>query len=152
MDLFLRRLHSATALGFLRRAVPRKSHPLSAYIYLCDFIFTSVDNKFERNAKEWTRHYVKQQPIHAVAAAADLFLPLWQCAPQTNGERRKKKHVKGGDYPEEGWMGPCGVNEVTCHVSGYDDNGLLTCIYARTYAWQPMLILIPHTTLFTRTR
>lgn len=23
-------------------------------------------------------------------------------------------------------MGPCGVNEVTCHVSGYDENGLLT--------------------------
>ena len=63
------------------------------------------DNHFERNAKEWTRHY---------------------CAPQTNGGKRKTKHVKGGDYPDEGWMGPCGVNEVTCHVSGYDDNGLLT--------------------------
>ena len=40
------------------------------------------DNKFERNAKEWTRHY---------------------CASQTVGDRRKKKHVKGADYPEEGW-------------------------------------------------
>ena len=38
------------------------------------------DNKFERNAKEWTRHY---------------------CAPQTTGNRRKIKHVKGGDYPDE---------------------------------------------------
>ena len=23
-------------------------------------------------------------------------------------------------------MGPCGINEVTCHVSGYDEGGLLT--------------------------
>jgi hypothetical protein len=63
------------------------------------------DNHFERNSKEWTRHY---------------------CAPQTTDNRRRKKHVKGGDFPEEGWMGPCGANEVTCHVSGYDENGLLT--------------------------
>ena len=31
-----------------------------------------------------------------------------------------------GDYPNEGWRGPCGKNEVTCHVSGYGDNGLLS--------------------------
>ena len=23
-------------------------------------------------------------------------------------------------------MGPCGSNEVTCHVSGYDEEGILT--------------------------
>ena len=62
-------------------------------------------NHFERNSKEWTRHY---------------------CNPQTLEGRRKKRHVKGGDFPEEGWMGPCGANEVTCHVSGYDESGLLT--------------------------
>ena len=35
-------------------------------------------------------------------------------------------HGKWGDYPKEGWRGPCGVNEVTCHISGYGDEGLLT--------------------------
>jgi hypothetical protein len=34
--------------------------------------------------------------------------------------------VKGGSFPQEGWRGPCGVNEVTCHVSGYGDGGILT--------------------------
>jgi hypothetical protein len=34
--------------------------------------------------------------------------------------------VKNGNFPEEGWHGPCGVNEVTCYVSGYGDEGLLT--------------------------
>ena len=36
------------------------------------------------------------------------------------------RHAKGGVFHEEGWGGPCGVNEVTCHVSGYGDEGLLT--------------------------
>ena len=58
-------------------------------------------NNFERNAKEWTRQY---------------------CNKQAN----RKKHQKGGFFPEEGWGGPCGVNEVTCYVSGYGDEGLLT--------------------------
>lgn len=34
--------------------------------------------------------------------------------------------MKGGSFPEEGWRGPCGVNEVTCHVSGYGENGLMS--------------------------
>ena len=61
-------------------------------------------NNFERNAKEYTRSYCnKQQNRH-----------------QHNGG-------KAGNYSkEEGWAGPCGVNEVTCHISGYGDQGLLT--------------------------
>eukprot|EP00599_Poterioochromonas_sp_BG-1_P003802 CAMPEP_0173153286 /NCGR_PEP_ID=MMETSP1105-20130129/12765_1 /TAXON_ID=2985 /ORGANISM="Ochromonas sp., Strain BG-1" /LENGTH=280 /DNA_ID=CAMNT_0014069183 /DNA_START=261 /DNA_END=1100 /DNA_ORIENTATION=+ len=31
-----------------------------------------------------------------------------------------------GVYDEEGWRGACGVNEVTCHVSGYGETGRLT--------------------------
>lgn len=58
-------------------------------------------NNFERNAKEWTRQYCNKQG-HRV------------------------NHPKGGVFPEEGWEGPCGVNEVTCYVSGYGDGGLLT--------------------------
>lgn len=50
-----------------------------------------------------------------------LFYYL-QCQKQAH----RAHHVKGGSYPEEGWRGPCGVNEVTCHVSGYGDKGLLT--------------------------
>ena len=34
---------------------------------------------------------------------------------------------------DKGWMGPCGVNEVTCHVSGYDEEGILT------YDWKVRL-------------
>lgn len=59
------------------------------------------DNDFERNAKEWSRHYC-------------------------NGQTHRKRHPKGGVFPEEGWSGPCGVNEVTCHIAGYGDAGLLT--------------------------
>lgn len=58
-------------------------------------------NNFERNAKEWTRQYCNKQD-------------------------HRKRHQKGGIFPEEGWGGPCGVNEVTCYVSGYGDEGLLT--------------------------
>lgn len=58
-------------------------------------------NNFVRNAKEWTRHYCGKQ-----------------------GHR--KQHVKGGMFEDEGWAGPCGVNEVTCHISGYGDAGLLS--------------------------
>ncbi len=60
------------------------------------------ENNFERNVKEWTRHYCNKQQPH------------------------RKKHIKDGHFDEEGWRGPCGVNEVTCHVSGYGENGLLT--------------------------
>jgi hypothetical protein len=58
-------------------------------------------NNFERNAKEWTRHYCNKQ-------------------------EHRKKHAKDGHFDEEGWRGPCGVNEVTCHVSGYGDKGILS--------------------------
>jgi hypothetical protein len=58
-------------------------------------------SNFERNAKEWTRHYC-------------------------NGQPRRKKHGKNGHFDEEGWRGPCGANEVTCHVSGYGDLGVLS--------------------------
>mmetsp|Transcript_27178 Transcript_27178/g.45830 ORF Transcript_27178/g.45830 Transcript_27178/m.45830 type:complete len:438 (+) Transcript_27178:61-1374(+) len=58
-------------------------------------------NNFERNAKEWTRHYC-------------------------NGQGNRKRHEKHKHYDEEGWRGPCGVNEVTCHVSGYGDKGVLS--------------------------
>ena len=58
-------------------------------------------NDFERNAKEYARQY---------------------CTPQPN----RRRHEKDGHFPEEGWMGPCGVNEKTCHVSGYGENGLLS--------------------------
>lgn len=44
-------------------------------------------NNFERNAKEYSRHY---------------------CNPQ----KERVRHPKGGFFPEEGWGGPCGVNEV----------------------------------------
>eukprot|EP01038_Epipyxis_sp_PR26KG_P013539 gene13539-18160_t len=58
-------------------------------------------NNFERNAKEWSRHYCNKQSA-------------------------RTHHVKNGFFPSEGWGGPCGVNEVTCHVSGYGDGGLLS--------------------------
>jgi hypothetical protein len=35
-------------------------------------------------------------------------------------------HAKGGHFDDEGWRGPCGVNEVTCHVSGFGSQGLLS--------------------------
>ncbi len=59
------------------------------------------ENNFERNAKEWTRHYCNKQ-------------------------EHRKHHPKNGHFDDEGWRGPCGVNEVTCHVSGYGYGGLLT--------------------------
>ena len=45
---------------------------------------------------------------------------------QCGGQNFRVKHGKFGDFPEEGWRGPCGRNEVTCHISGYGDEGLLT--------------------------
>ncbi len=58
-------------------------------------------NNFERNAKEWTRHYCSKQSHRTL-------------------------HPKGGHFEAEGWGGPCGVNEVTCHVSGYGSEGMLS--------------------------
>ena len=71
-------------------------------------------NHFERNAKEWTRQ---------------------NCQPQSH----RKKHPPNGVYDEEGWRGACGVNEVTCHVSGYGEAGRLTFDWKHfpyeDYAW-----------------
>eukprot|EP01034_Spumella_vulgaris_P030521 gene30521-37753_t len=58
-------------------------------------------NNFERNAKEWTRHYCNKQSHRTL-------------------------HPKGGHFDHEGWGGPCGVNEVTCHVSGFGVGGILS--------------------------
>lgn len=58
-------------------------------------------NNFERNAKEWTRHYCNKQ-------------------------EHRKRHGSDGHFDEEGWRGPCGKNEVNCHISGYGDGGLLS--------------------------
>lgn len=59
-------------------------------------------NNFERNAKEWSRHYCNKQAPH------------------------RAHHPKGGLFESEGWGGPCGVNEVTCHVAGFGEGGLLS--------------------------
>lgn len=58
-------------------------------------------NNFERNAKEWTRSYCNKQ-------------------------EHRKRHGDHGHFDDEGWRGPCGKNEVTCHISGYGDEGLLS--------------------------
>lgn len=65
------------------------------------FASPSAGNEFERNSKEWTRERCDRQFPH------------------------RKAHPEG-DYPEEGWSGKCGNNEVTCHLSGYGPNGKLT--------------------------
>jgi hypothetical protein len=60
-------------------------------------------NNFERNAKEFTRQ---------------------QCDKQSFRPKHHPEHP--GHYDEEGWRGPCGVNEVDCHVSGYGEDGKLS--------------------------
>ena len=42
----------------------------------------------------------------------------------TSKQPHRKLHPKGGHFEAEGWGGPCGVNEVTCHVSGYGSGGV----------------------------
>jgi hypothetical protein len=65
------------------------------------FASPEAGNDFERNSKEWTRERcIKQYP-------------------------HRKRHPEG-NYPEEGWGGKCGNNEVTCHLSGYGKQGKLT--------------------------
>ena len=88
-------------------------------------------NNFERNSKEWTRQYVSvRMPLLVLRPLRPLTVirlpptPLRQCNKQGNRVRHADRGV--GDYPNEGWRGPCGKNEVTCHVSGYGDGGLLT--------------------------
>ena len=65
------------------------------------FASPEAGNNFERNSKEWTRERCSRQYPH------------------------RKRHPEG-DYPEEGWSGKCGNNEVTCHLSGYGKQGKLT--------------------------
>lgn len=43
-----------------------------------------------------------------------------------NKQSNRVHHAKGGHFDSEGWRGPCGVNEVTCHVSGFGSQGLLS--------------------------
>jgi hypothetical protein len=59
-------------------------------------------NDFERNAKEWTREKCDRQYPH------------------------RKEHPAGGYFHQEGWGGNCGNNEVTCNLSGYGKNGIVT--------------------------
>ena len=61
-----------------------------------------TSHEFERNAKEWTRENCAKQFPH------------------------RKKHPEGVFFPDEGWSGKCGNNEVTCHMSGFGPRGKLT--------------------------
>lgn len=47
---------------------------------------------------------------------------------QCNKQEHRVRHVHSPDaiYPPDNWAGPCGANEVTCHVSGYGDEGILS--------------------------
>lgn len=66
------------------------------------FVSSFQGNDFERNAKEWTRENCERQYPH------------------------RKKHPPGEYFPEEGWGGKCGNNEVTCHLSGFGSEGKFT--------------------------
>ena len=52
------------------------------------FVSPFQNNNFERNAKEWTRDKCARQFPH------------------------RMEHPSGGNFPEEGWSGKCGNNEV----------------------------------------
>jgi len=58
---------------------------------------------FGQNSKEWSREH---------------------CAPQWPHHR--KHHHGGGSFPDEGWSGNCGNNELTCHIQGFGKDGILT--------------------------
>ena len=66
------------------------------------FVSPFQNNDFERNAKEWTRENCAKQFPH------------------------RKQHPSGGYFPEEGWGGKCGNNEVTCDLSGFGPQGRFT--------------------------
>lgn len=59
-------------------------------------------NNFERNAKEWSRENCDRQFPH------------------------RRKHEAHGTYPEEGWRGNCGNNEVTCSIPGFGKDGIIS--------------------------
>lgn len=66
------------------------------------FVSPFANNNFERNAKNWTReHCARQAP-------------------------NRKVHVSDGNFPEEGWGGRCGNNEVTCDFPGFGSEGRIT--------------------------
>eukprot|EP00596_Hydrurales_sp_CCMP1899_P007347 CAMPEP_0119043500 /NCGR_PEP_ID=MMETSP1177-20130426/22767_1 /TAXON_ID=2985 /ORGANISM="Ochromonas sp, Strain CCMP1899" /LENGTH=201 /DNA_ID=CAMNT_0007011737 /DNA_START=119 /DNA_END=721 /DNA_ORIENTATION=- len=69
------------------------------------FVSPFQNNDFERNAKEFTREKCARQYPH-----------------------RKNHHAgpNGGNFIEEGWSGKCGNNEVTCDLSGFGRDGLIT--------------------------
>lgn len=66
------------------------------------FVSPFQNNDFEKNAKEWTRERCERQ------------FP------------KRKAHPGGGHFPEEGWYGNCGNNEVTCHLTGFGSEGKIT--------------------------
>jgi hypothetical protein len=66
------------------------------------FVSPSQGNNFERNSKEWTRENCRKQYPH------------------------RRQHPANGNFPEEGWTGKCGNNEVTCDLSGYGPKGKIT--------------------------
>ena len=66
------------------------------------FVSPFQNNDFERNAKEWTRENCARQDPH------------------------RKHHAPGDYFPDEGWGGKCGNNELTCHLSGFGATGKVT--------------------------
>ncbi|KAJ1431794.1 hypothetical protein B484DRAFT_39500 [Ochromonadaceae sp. CCMP2298] len=66
------------------------------------FVSPFQNNDFERNAKEWSRETCDRQFPH------------------------RKNHESGGYFPQEGWHGKCGNNEVTCHLPGFGGEGKIT--------------------------
>eukprot|EP01038_Epipyxis_sp_PR26KG_P015974 gene15974-21680_t len=66
------------------------------------FVSPFQNNQFERNAKEWTRENCAKQFPH------------------------RKRHESGGHFPDEGWGGKCGNNEVTCDLSGFGSDGKIS--------------------------
>jgi hypothetical protein len=66
------------------------------------FLSPSQNADFEKNAKNFTRDNCERQ------------FP------------NRKAHASGGHFPEEGWHGKCGNNEVTCDFPGFGVNGRIT--------------------------
>lgn len=58
---------------------------------------------FGQNSKEWSR---------------EKCMPQWP--------HHRKHHHAGGHFPDEGWSGNCGNNELTCHIQGFGKEGVLT--------------------------
>ena len=92
------------------------------YLYsLIHFDIYSHLNQMAAFASVSTRLYYDNAPL--TTNTSDLtFNYCLQCA----GQKNRVKHGKSGNFTEEGWSGKCGINEVTCHISGYGDGGLLS--------------------------